>query len=84
MNPTTITPRERSIAMNILNFNDSSEGYGAGSFFTALYEAALHADRDNLVSLQEAFPTEIAMFRLAREHDDGIDRVRAIAWDVTR
>jgi len=74
-----MTPITREIANNVLHFFRSNEGYPAGGFFHALYEAAARADRQNMDRLESAFPGEIGAFRLAVERADGMNQLRQIA-----
>lgn len=54
-------------------------GIQPGGFKTDLYSLIAHADPQNRDRLARAFPTEVAAYRLAHDHEDGIEILRLIA-----
>ena len=71
--------RSQEIAYNTINYFRSDEGFSGGSFAVALLDAAKKADEATLNLLALGFPDEIAAFRLATRHSDGLDVLRAKA-----
>ena len=74
--------RSQEIAYNTLNYFSSDEGFPGGSFAVALLDAPTKADETNLSRLALLYPDEIAAFRLATRHSDGLDVLRARAKDA--
>lgn len=74
-----MTPISREVAANVLHFFRGTEGYAAGSFFTALYEAAARADLHNRAKLAAGFPEQMTAFSLAADRPDGLAILRQIA-----
>ena len=68
--------RSQEIAYNTLNYFRGDEGFSGGSFALALLDAASRADNNNLDRLARGFPDEIAAYRLATDHVDGLDLLR--------
>ena len=60
-------------------YNETMHLYG--SFFTALWQAIVRADHENLARLERGFPEEIAGFR-AWAYGDLAERFRAAGLDI--
>lgn len=71
-----ITPQ---IANHALHYFNSDAGFSGGAYSDALFRLAATADDDHLVKLASIHPTEIAAFRLGRDHIGGLEMLRTIA-----
>lgn len=54
-------------------------GIQPGGFKTDLYRLIAHADPQNRDRLARAFPTEVVAWKLAHQHEHGIEILRTIA-----
>lgn len=70
-----ITPEEASQVLH----GYTGEGYAPGSFVKSLLVAMKGADSTNLGRLQQAFRGYAMAVDLAKNHNDGLDRLREIA-----
>lgn len=71
-----ITPEA---AAHYLYMNGVSGGREPGSFTSTLFELIRRADVSNLAKLSEAFPEEVAAYRLATLYQDGVEVLQDIA-----
>lgn len=58
---------------------DHDLGMEPGAFQTALFHAAMHADRRNLARLAIAFPTVAAVVDRYKNSESGLDELHALA-----
>lgn len=66
------------VAAHVLHLFDA-DGIQPGGFNTALYAAIAKADPENRARLASAFPVQVAAYKIAADHPDGIDILRTIA-----
>ena len=59
-------------------------GMQPGAFNAALYTTIAKADPENRDRLAKVFPVQVAAYRIASEHDNGIDILRTIAGGDSR
>jgi hypothetical protein len=74
------TPEEA----NQVLFVFSHGGYRPGGFTAALLEAMIRADPRNLTRLASGFPGLASSVHAAKHVDDGLDRLRVVAENVTK